>query len=122
MRQVWLDGDAAHTVVLHITHGTSTVIADVVTQPDARPLFAQFLPAAGGWLVAAGPSSTVTGYRTPGSNRWLTPPKAISDWRGGPASTPRYTRTAALIPTSEPRLDLRLVVDGTQKVVTVGPS
>jgi hypothetical protein len=120
MRQVWLNGDPAHTVVLQVRKRTSSVLADVVTRPSARPLFAQDLPSVGGWLIAAGPQSTITGYRTIGTTTWLTPPRAISYWTGIRGDTPRYTKAAAFISTGQTQLQLQLVVNGKTKDVTVG--
>lgn len=120
MRQIWLDGDPAHTVVLQIRKQKSSVLADVVTKPTARPLFAQHLPSIGGWLIAAGPNSTITGYRDVGARRWLTPPPAISDWSGPNGNTPQHTRAAAYLSANQTRLQLRLVINGKTKDVIVG--
>jgi hypothetical protein len=102
--QLWLEGDPAHTVVL-ATSADQThvdVLYDVVTDPRTRPAFAVRLPQAAGWLVGAGPRATITGWRAPGDMNWT----SVSNEK------------AALLPTDAATIELRLLVDGQQRVVT----
>jgi hypothetical protein len=118
IEQLWLYGDPAHTVILRENHNTWQVLSDTVTNRRARPLFAVRSAVVGGWLVAAGPRSIITGYRTPGSRRWIAPRPAIRDYSGPNGNTPQYSRKAAYLPTLAPTLQIRLVVNGKNRVVT----
>jgi hypothetical protein len=120
VQQLWLYGGPAHTVVLLQRHGSSAVLYDRVTDPTARPLLAARLPAMGGWLVAAGPNSTVTGYRAVGSATWIVPKQAIKDYTGSTGSTKVFSRAAALLPTLDTNIEIRLIVHGVQRTVTEG--
>jgi hypothetical protein len=121
VQQLWLYGSPAHTVVLLQQHGNSAVLYDKVTDPSARPVLAARLPALGGWLVAAGARSTVTGYRAVGATTWIVPKQAIKDYTGSTGSTKVFTRAAALLPTLDTSIEVRLIVDGVQRTVTEGP-
>jgi hypothetical protein len=124
IQQLWLFGQPAHTVVLEQTPTISspTVLSDTVTVPTARPLLAVALPALGGWLVLAGPHSTVTGYRMVGSSTWTLPPRGIAGQNcGSPPASPCtnvYSRAAAVIPTLASPIQIRLAVNGKTRTVT----
>lgn len=101
--QLWVAGQPAHTVVLVDTpHNTVQVLLDEVTDPGKRPVVAVRLTDRLGWLVAAGPASTITGWRVPGGG-----------WH------PVAAARTALLP-DESAVDLRLVVNGQETVVAAG--
>lgn len=113
-RQIWLNGDPAHTVVIGIQGSNSSVLADQVTHPNSRPLLAVRLASVGGWLVVAGPQATVTGYRLPGQSTWTAPPRALVDEESGSNGTMHnvYSRAAAFIATTSHSIDLQLTING----------
>jgi hypothetical protein len=116
VQQMWLYGDPAHTVVSEEVNNKWHVLYDRVTDPHAKPLLAVRLPAIGGWLVVAGPHSIVTGYRAVGATQWKIPPRGVAGT--DESGTPSFSRAAALIKTSSPNIQLRLIVDGVPRIFT----
>ena len=102
--QLWAIGHPARTVVLidDQNAGQVDVLYDAETKPADRPLVAVRLPQGAGWLVGAGPDAVVTGWRTSADAPW----HAVA------------SKKALLVHTDAPSIQLRLVVNGEERVVT----
>ena len=102
--QVWTIGHPARTVVLLDDQKDSQVevLYDAETKPADRPVVAVRLPRSAGWIVGAGPDAVVTGWRTPGDDTWH----------------PVASRKSLLLHTDATAVELRMIVHGTEQVVT----
>ena len=102
--QLWTTGHPARTVVLvdDQNRGQVDVIYDAETKPTDRPLVATRLPQGAGWIVGAGPDAVVTGWRTSADGAW----HAVA------------SKKALLVHTDTAAIQLRMIVNGKETVVT----
>src|SRR3954447_7475137 len=101
--QMWQPGGEGHTVAVadEQSKGVVDVLYDEVTKVSDRPLVAIRLPENSGWVVGAGPSAVITGWRTDGG-----------DWHR------MASKKAVLLHTDAGTVQLRLTVDGHQQIAT----
>ena len=102
--QVWTIGHPARTVVLLDDQQDSRVevLYDAETKQADRPVVAVRLPRRAGWIVGAGPDAVVTGWRETGDDSWH----------------PVASKKALLLHTDAASVELRMIVHGTEQVVT----
>jgi len=102
--QLWTVGHPARTVVLVDNREDMEVdvLYDEETKPADRPVVAVRLPKNAGWLVGAGPDAVVTGWRTAPGDTW----HAVA------------SKKSLLVPTDATAIELRLVVQGHERVVS----
>lgn len=102
--QLWVVGHPARTVVLLDDEQQSKVdvLYDAESKPSDRPVVAVRLPNSAGWLVGAGPDAVVTGWRPAGDRSWHV------------VSSKKYL----LVPSDATSIELRMVVNGKQRIVT----
>jgi hypothetical protein len=102
--QLWLPGERAHTIVGYDDGGGvfKRIVYDEVTDASARPLLAVRLPDGDGWLVGAGPGTTVSGWREVGAGAWHDV----------------AAKKAVLLTTNVASIQLRLSVGGKERIVT----
>ena len=102
--QLWVTGHRARTVVLidDQQRGQVDVVYDAETNPADRPLVAVRLPDGAGWLVGAGPDAVVTGWRNSADEQW----HAVAN------------KKALLVHTNAASIQLRMIVNGKETVVT----
>jgi hypothetical protein len=113
VEQLWFYGDPAHTVVLRVVDKDVQLLSDTVTDPTARPLVSLRLPDALGWLVVAGPDTTITGYRPAGTTNWSDADTVTAETDGG---KPVTTNKSAFIRSTADHIQVRLSVNGKTRI------
>jgi hypothetical protein len=115
VQQLWFYGDLAHTVVLRVVDKDVQLLSDTVTDPTARPLVFLRLPNTLGWLVVAGPDTTITGWREPGATTW-------SDIETSTAATAGdktvHTNKSTFINSTAAHIQVRLDVNGKTQIAS----
>ena len=101
--QLWQPGGQGHTVAIADERSKNAVevLYDETTNATDRPLVAIRLPERSGWVIGSGPHAVVTGWRTDSGG-----------WHDV------ASKKALLLPTDAGTVQLRLVVDGQEQVVT----
>jgi hypothetical protein len=115
VEQLWFYGDPAHTVVLRVVDKDVQLLSDTVTDPSARPLVFLRLPGASGWLVVAGPDTTITGWREVGTSTWSGVDTFTAETYGG---KPVATKKSTFIRSTADHIQVQLDVNGRTQIAS----